>query len=89
MQNRIFPGLAQRNGDRPATLRWAARVSGGRMARRDALLEVRWEKVRALRAAIAGGTYDLDGRLDDLLEDPPLELAARAPRITISIPPGR
>lgn len=40
----------------------------------DRVLEVRWELVRAIRGAIASGRYDVESRLNDLLDDPPAEL---------------
>lgn len=42
--------------------------------------EVRWDKVRAVREALANGHYDLDGRLNDLLNSPPEGLLALARR---------
>jgi hypothetical protein len=50
----------------------------GRLALRsgDRLLEIRWELVQALRTAIAANRYDVDARLNDLLDDPPAELLA-------------
>ncbi len=45
-----------------------------RIAPADPLLDIRWEKVRTLRAAIARDRYDLDARLDDLLDNPPAAL---------------
>jgi hypothetical protein len=54
------------------------KLPAGRMSRSagDPLLGVRWELVRALRTAIASGRYDVEARLDDLLDDPPAELIA-------------
>ena len=42
----------------------------------DPVLGIRWELVQAIREAIAADRYDLESRLDDLLDDPPAELAA-------------
>lgn len=39
------------------------------------LPDVRWDKVQALRVAIASGRYDLEGRLDQLIDRVPQELA--------------
>lgn len=41
----------------------------------DRLTEIRWERVQTIRAALANGRYDVQSRLNDLLDDPPTELA--------------
>lgn len=38
------------------------------------LPDMRFQKVQALREAIAAGTYNLESRLDDLLQNLPVEL---------------
>jgi hypothetical protein len=43
-----------------------------------ALPDLRFEKVQALRTAIANGQYDLDARLTALLEDLPRDLVTLA-----------
>jgi hypothetical protein len=43
---------------------------------RDRLTDIRWERVQAIRAALRAGRYDVEARLDDLLDDPPAEWSA-------------
>lgn len=43
---------------------------------RDRLREIRWDRVRAIRAALRADRYDVEARLNDLLDDPPAKLAA-------------
>lgn len=73
-RNRIFPALFPPvNGSRND-----ARSSGCTNARRgraESWLDIRWGRVRALRTAIASGRYDVEARIEDLLDDPPAELA--------------
>jgi len=54
------------------------RPLGGRLASQpgDRVVEIRWGRVLAVREALATGRYDLESRLNDLLDDPPAELAA-------------
>ena len=41
-----------------------------------ALPGIRWDKVAAIREALASGLYDVDTRCQDMLDHPPDELAA-------------
>jgi hypothetical protein len=43
---------------------------------RDRLTDIRWERVQAIRTALRAGRYDVEARLDDLLDDPPAEWSA-------------
>ena len=54
----------------PDLQRWVEKVK--------ALPDLRWEKIQALREALAGDEYDVDGRLNDLLDSLPEELSALA-----------
>ncbi len=75
-RNLIFPRPLMLDAARLATLRPLAKPKRLGLPHFDPLLEVRWGKVLALRAAIAAGAYNLEARLDDLLDDPPAELTA-------------
>jgi hypothetical protein len=77
-RNRISTDLFEQDADRTAVLNRAWRGSGGGLPTADPLLAIRWEKVRSVRAALTTGHYDLDARLDDLLDDLPEELALLA-----------
>jgi len=44
-----------------------------------ALPDLRWERIQALREALAAGEYDVDSRLNGLLDRLPDELFALAP----------
>lgn len=65
----------------PSDLDWSApsrpALPAGRMGTDggDPVLGIRWDMVRAIRQAIACGRYDVEARLDDLLDDPPADLA--------------
>jgi len=74
VRNLMLPGLLWRDADHAVALGGPFRVAGRVTESRDRLPEVRCEKVRALRLAIAGGRYDADGRLNDLLQELPPEL---------------
>jgi hypothetical protein len=39
------------------------------------MADVRWEKVQAIRVALAQGRYDVDRRLNELMAEPPEDLA--------------
>jgi hypothetical protein len=46
------------------------------LERAKSLPDIRWEKVEAVREAMTKNRYDIDSRLDDLLEDLPDDWAA-------------
>ena len=45
-----------------------------------ALPDIRWDKVAAIREALAMGHYDVDTRFQDMLDHPPDELASLSDR---------
>ena len=45
-----------------------------------ALPDLRWEKVQAMRDALANGGYDVEARLNDLIDRLPEELQTMASR---------
>lgn len=82
-QNRLFTSVYGRIADGTAILERVLRPIGRRPPAADPLQRIRWEKVRTIRAALIGGRYDTDARLDDLLDNPPEELARLARPRTI------
>ncbi len=74
IRNRLFPNRLAQDAEWAAPLRTGQMAGATGIVSVDPLLEIRWEKVLAIRAAIAGGSYNLEARLEDLLDDPPAEL---------------
>lgn len=79
IRNRLFPapaGLPACAARAPLLESRAWRLDFEPEARIVARWHIRWGRVRALRAAIASGGYDLEARIHDLLDDPPADWVA-------------
>jgi hypothetical protein len=77
MQNRVFPCSpdAQRLAEWTDSHNGWLRPSVKLPLRSPGWWCIRWGRVRAIRAAIASGAYNLETRLADLRDDPPSDLA--------------
>lgn len=59
----------------PAPPRPTVREVEGWKEQIHGMADVRWEKVQAIRVALAQGRYDVERRLNELMAEPPEDLA--------------
>ena len=70
-RTRLPPVAAPPDREVPELQRWVEEVKG--------LRDLRWEKVQAVRDALAAGKYDLDARAEELIGRLSEELPALSP----------